>query len=151
VELFTPEDRDALVGVARAMYPHDGLPDAPYARAIDAVLGEAERDPRLARVVLDGLRAIREGGAISERDALTRYLEAMESSAFFRAVRARVSWRLYDDHEVWAFIGYPGESYSHGGYLHRGFDDLDWLPAVRVAEDPEPLVEIITVADGGLS
>ena len=27
---------------------------------------------------------------------------------------------LYDDHEVWEALGYEGESFSRGGYLHRG-------------------------------
>ena len=35
---------------------------------------------------------------------------------------------LYDDHEVWDLLGYEGSSFEKGGYLHRGFDDLDWLP-----------------------
>ena len=26
-----------------------------------------------------------------------------------------------------ALFGYEGESYSHGGYIDRGFNDIDWL------------------------
>ena len=28
---------------------------------------------------------------------------------------------------VWAHIGYEGSSFERGGYLQRGFDDIDWL------------------------
>ena len=51
---------------------------------------------------------------------------------------------LYDDHEVWELLGYEGPSFDKGGYLHRGFDDLDWLPDPRIEEyDGEPRVELV--------
>jgi hypothetical protein len=28
---------------------------------------------------------------------------------------------------VWPIFGYEGESYSKGGYIKRGFDDIDWI------------------------
>jgi hypothetical protein len=45
---------------------------------------------------------------------------------------------------VWELVGYEGPSYDRGGYLHRGFDDLDWLPRPRVEEyTGEPRVELV--------
>jgi hypothetical protein len=29
---------------------------------------------------------------------------------------------------VWRHFGYEGASAQHGGYINRGFDDLNWLP-----------------------
>ena len=29
--------------------------------------------------------------------------------------------------DVWPIFGYQGESFSQGGYIERGFDDIDWL------------------------
>jgi hypothetical protein len=66
---------------------------------------------------------------------------------FFESLRALVAWHLYDDREVWDFIGYPGASFDQGGYLHRGFDDLDWLPEPRVQESTEPF-EAIAMPEG---
>ena len=34
---------------------------------------------------------------------------------------------LYNQKEVWPLFGYEGESYSKGGYIDRGFDDIAWL------------------------
>ena len=48
---------------------------------------------------------------------------------------------LYDDHEVWELLGYEGASFDKGGYIDRGFDDLDWLPDPRVEESGEELAE----------
>ena len=41
-------------------------------------------------------------------------------------------------------LGYEGSSFEQGGYLHRGFNDLDWLPEPRVTlyEGPATFVPI---------
>jgi len=35
---------------------------------------------------------------------------------------------LYNQHDVWTKLGYEGPSWEKGGYLERGFNDIDWLP-----------------------
>ena len=35
---------------------------------------------------------------------------------------------------AFAYFGYEGEVFSKGGYLHRGFNDLKWLPEVPAAD-----------------
>src|SRR5690606_19192196 len=50
-------------------------------------------------------------------------------SPFFGAMRSSMITALYNQEEIWANFGYEGSSAEKGGYLHRGFDDLDWLPA----------------------
>ena len=35
---------------------------------------------------------------------------------------------LYNQKEVWPRFGYEGSSAEHGGYINRGFADIDWLP-----------------------
>jgi len=37
---------------------------------------------------------------------------------------------LYNQKDVWTKLGYEGSSAEFGGYLHRGFDDIDWLDAI---------------------
>jgi hypothetical protein len=125
------------------MYPHDGLGAAPYQRVVAAILVQAAHEPRLWHVLHDGLAELRDAlGTLLDAaapDHLRDLLTARVDGDFFRAVRSLVAWHLYDDHEVWEFIGYPGSSFERGGYLHRGFDDLGWLPDPRVAESPESL------------
>ena len=74
----------------------------------------------------------------------THLLREIADAEFFVFIRGVAVVTLYNDHEVWAALGYEGEAFSQGGYLHRGFDDLDWLPAPRVEEydGPEVLVEV---------
>ena len=54
-------------------------------------------------------------------------LRAIEKDAFFRTVRAGLVTDLYNQKEVWPLFGYEGESFSHGGYIDRGFNDIAWL------------------------
>ena len=34
---------------------------------------------------------------------------------------------LYNQKELWPIFGYEGASADKGGYIERGFDDIDWL------------------------
>ena len=58
---------------------------------------------------------------------MTLLQKAMPLPAFRFLQRASVRY-LYDDLEVWQAFGYEGASYHLGGFIDRGFDDLDWLP-----------------------
>ena len=71
-------------------------------------------------------------------------LRDIADAEFFGFIRGVAVVTLYNDHEVWDLLGYEGESFSQGGYLDRGFDDLDWLPNPRIEEydGPERLVEV---------
>jgi hypothetical protein len=40
---------------------------------------------------------------------------------------------------VWAALGYEGSSYDKGGYINRGFNDLNWLPEPRIEEYDGPV------------
>jgi hypothetical protein len=51
-------------------------------------------------------------------------MQAVEGEAFFAAILGNVQARFYNHPKVWALINYP----QFGGYVDRGFDDIDWLP-----------------------
>jgi hypothetical protein len=144
--LFSAADSADLVALARALYPHDGLPDAPYLRTVASIEGRASAEPALWHTLNDGLVELRGAadGAPASTDAATlqQLLRDREGTPFFRAIRQLTAWYFYDDHEVWAFVGYPGPSFSLGGYLHRGFNDLAWLPEPRIEESGLDLPEI---------
>ena len=145
-QIFSERDGRDLIATARALFPHAGLPDGPYQRSVAALLATAGTSPALFHAVHDGLRDLRteaEGdlAALSE-ESLRSLLAEHQSSAFFGAVRQSIAWVLYDDREVWEFIGYPGPSFELGGYLERGFNDLSWLPEPRITESELPMNEI---------
>jgi hypothetical protein len=115
---------ETTLRVARVMFPHDMLPDLAYAKVVKALEPEAE-------TVVQGVAALDEGGTpfleLDDEAALAR-LTAAEGSDYFELVKATAVVELYDNPLVWKAFGYEGPSVHLGGYINRGFDDLDWLP-----------------------
>ena len=138
--------KTALVSLLRAAYPHDSFPVGPYERVADKILDQVDDDLWLKLALEQGLDTLEQAGLDGTQDAETaeKLLREIEEAEFFKLVRAVTVVALYDDHEVWEILGYEGESFSKGGYLHRGFDDLDWLPDPRIEEydGPEAIVEV---------
>lgn len=141
-DLGDDEARRVLVAVIKAAFPHRAVPDAPYERAAEKVLAAAEGGTwtRLKLATgLDSLQA-RAGGDFAALDADTafRVLQQVEDTDFFRLIRSTTIVTLYEDEEVWEVLGYEGPSFDKGGYLNRGFNDLDWLPDPRIEEYDGP-------------
>lgn len=125
-----------LIVMARDIYPHDRLADKYYAIAIKGWDDKAASDPATKAMIetniaaLDAMAKAAHGVGYAEvaweadRVAL---LHPISEGAFFQAVRGDLIVSLYNQHEIWPLFGYEGESASKGGYIHRGFNDLDWL------------------------
>jgi hypothetical protein len=128
----------SLTDMVRAMFPHEGFPDGPYERCAKAILDAAAEDVRFKTQLDQGLRDLDVIGgkpfAELDSEAALELLRSISSTEFFEGVRSRVITSFYDDHEVWSLLGYEGASYDQGGYLERGFGDLDWLPDPRIEE-----------------
>ena len=131
VTVITPEQMATLLQMARDIYPHDRVADQFYAVAVkgyDAndkkamvATGIAELD---AAAVAQGHASYLAIGWEADR---VKVLQAVEGTAFFQAVRGGLVTGLYNQKEVWPIFGYQGESFSQGGYIERGFNDIDWL------------------------
>ena len=109
--------------VARVMFPHDMLPDIAYAKVVKALEAEAE-------TIENGVTALDDPEPFLEldEDRQLEVLRGFEGTDYFELVRSTAVVELYDNPLVWKALGYEGPSAHLGGYLHRGFDDLDWLP-----------------------
>jgi hypothetical protein len=134
---LTPATLKTLVKVARDIYPHD-------------FLGRQllhHRDQAVGRQGGEGSRhqvADRDGVAQLDKSANDRHkvpyaqvqwenervalLQQIEQTAFFQKVRGDLVVSLYNQKELWPKFGYEGSSAEHGGYIKRGFADIDWLP-----------------------
>lgn len=141
--MSVPEQSDLrplLVRLLRAAYPHRRFPDGPYERTADTILAAAADDAWIGPALAHGLRTL-------PAEVTEQGLRSIADADFFVFVRGLAITTLYDDHEVWQLLGYEGPSFDQGGYLHRGFDDLDWLPDPRITEydGPDRLVEVAEV------
>jgi hypothetical protein len=130
----TPELR-TLTAMIRRMFPHDGWPDGPFARAAAAIQEAAGADARNQAQLTAGLAELAARGFEQmDADAALAHLRSISGSSFFGFVRANVITTLYNDREVWKLLGYEVDSFAHGGWVDRGFADLDWLPEPRIEE-----------------
>lgn len=130
-EHLQPATMAALVQMARDIYPHDRLADRFY-----AVVAKSHDTAEAAPGIEEGIASLNtlavgaghpsyvETGWEADRVALLREIE---STPFFQGVRGGMMVSLYNNPDVWPLFGYEGESYSKGGYLERGFNDIDWL------------------------
>ena len=131
-----PESMATLVQMARDIYPHDRIADEYYAKSVAAHDAKAADDEAFKTMMEEGVAglnlAAKNLGASSyvtlgwEFDRV-EILRGIESTDFFQTVRGGLVTGIYNDPELWPLFGYEGESASKGGYLTRGFDDIDWV------------------------
>ncbi len=126
-----PETMATLIQMARDIYPHDRVGDEFYVIAV-----KGHDTPEAAPMIEAGILALDAAargrghpsylGAGWERDRV-EILRAMERGAFFQTIRGGLVTGLYNQKAVWPIFGYEGSSYEQGGYINRGFDDINWL------------------------
>ena len=133
---------ETLLKFGRTLYPHETLPDAVYALLVKDLDAMAGADPKLAEQLRQGVLELDQAasGAFSKASAAKQMaaVRALEGTPFFATVRGKCVTSLYDNEMTWVAFGYPGESWSKGGYIARGFQDLKWLPAPPESASPPP-------------
>ncbi|GAB3822389.1 hypothetical protein GCM10028820_32850 [Tessaracoccus terricola] len=143
------ELRNTLVALVRAAFPHAAVPDTAYERAAATVQEQADASTWMRVKLAQGLDSLQglTGGTFHELTPEEAHLVLLrvQHTTFFGFVRQTVVVNLYEDEEVWEALGYEGPSFDKGGYIDRGFNDLDWLPEPRIEEyDGEPLQEVVS-------
>ncbi|MDQ6437628.1 twin-arginine translocation signal domain-containing protein [Mesorhizobium sp. LHD-90] len=128
-----PETMATLIQMARDVYPHDQVPDKYYAIAVkshdEAAAKDAAHKDLIEKGVADLDQRSGAGGyrGLGWEEERVKVLRQIEETPFFQAIRGGLVVGLYNQKEVWPIFGYEGESYSKGGYIARGFDDIEWL------------------------
>lgn len=143
---LSDEARRILTRIIRVAFPHPQFPDGPYERMTAKII-EASEESRWFRMALtQGLMTLdtltEEHFLDLPEDRALAVLKRIADLEFFGFIRRTVVLNLYDDPEVYEALGYEGESFSQGGYLNRGFNDLAWLPDPRIEESTETLTEV---------
>ena len=123
---------ETVAALARTLYPHDALAGGVYQRVAATIAEAAGEDAAQASVLADGVAYLDRRGdqPFTQRTPQQRLADAkaIAGSDFFELVRATAVVEIYSDARTWRLLGYEGPSFAQGGYLHRDFDDLDWLP-----------------------
>jgi hypothetical protein len=136
---LTPATLKTLVKVARDIYPHDFLVDSYYITAIKPWDGKAAKDPAIKAMLEDGVKRLDQDAKDHHKLGYAEVpweadrvvlLQGIEQTEFFKKIRSDLVVSLYNQEELWPKFGYEGSSAEHGGYIKRGFNDIDWLPKV---------------------
>ena len=126
-----PAVGEAMVRMARLLYPHDAVADEVYGEVLDRVLASTANDRALrdyltqAHAALDGYQPA--DFMDLDEEAQISVMQAVEDTDYFRAIQGAVRSNLYRHPRVWEHLGYDGPSWAQGGFLNRGAGDIDWL------------------------
>ena len=132
---LTEREFRTLALLAHDIFPHKDIHDDLYA----AVAGKLDKLAMQSTATLELLH-----GGISQLDKFAgksswsalagsgrrTIISKIDTSPFFDLVRNAAVEVIYRDPAIWKYLGYGGSSIEHGGYLHHGFDDIDWLPEI---------------------
>ena len=123
--------------LGRLLLPHQMVKDDVYIDSISPLLDDAASTEAVMEILQIGIATLDRlvGGDWLDADEALQIaaLDKMEVAPFFTTVLNNFFPTFYHHPAVWKLIGYPGPSIGFGGYLRRGFDDIDWLP-----DDDEP-------------
>lgn len=120
-------DLELLAAISYDLFPFPDLPPGLYVQVGERLL--QANNP----VIAEGLSQLRaSAGATAWRaiDDTTRVatLTSMQTTPFFATVRAATLEVVFRAPETFAMVGYGGSAIEQGGYINRGFDQIDWLP-----------------------
>jgi hypothetical protein len=130
---LAPTTLTTLARAARDIYPHDRLADVYYITAVSAYdSGKPEVRDLMTKgcAMLDAEARKRHGKpyltVVAETDRVA-ILTANQDTAFFNKLRSDLVVSLYNQKAVWPKFGYEGSSADKGGYINRGFNDINWV------------------------
>jgi hypothetical protein len=118
------------------------MEDAVYAFSVKALDERASKDPSVKDQLTQGVADLdkRASGQWLKLDETKQVaiLESIQDSPFFGLVRGVAVASLYSNELAYVHFGYEGASFAKGGYIHRGFNDLKWLPDPPADASPAP-------------
>jgi hypothetical protein len=134
---LSAEQSRTLVKFTRDLFPHDRLDDSFYAKAVAPLGDEAAKDAATRRLLAEGVAQLDSASIalagkpyteVSDENIRIAAIKKIEGGAFFSKVYNGTMTPLYNQPELWAKFGYEGPSSAQGGYLDRGYSDINWLP-----------------------
>ncbi len=126
-----PHAARTLLAVTRQLFPHERIEMRHYAAAVDTLRKKSHACTAINDLLLDVVAHVDAAHGLPwvdlSADARRAVLVSLERTAFFPVLRTMIIASLYGNPEVQKMFGYGGSSVEFGGYIGRGFDDIDWL------------------------
>ena len=139
---LNPHEASTLLAMTKRIFPHRGIDDSCYMKVVEVLDANSKSDPAVAKMLTEGVVALDGSGGtkfadLKENEQIAA-LEAAQTTPFFQKVRGTELESLYSNPGMWKVFGYQGPAYASGGYIHRGFNDLNWLPDPPEWASPKP-------------
>src|SRR5262249_1723543 len=108
-----------------------------YITAIKPWDGKAAKDPAVKSLINDGVAQLDQRAnsrhkvpyaQVAWETDRVALLQAIEQTDSFPKSRGDLCASPYNQKELEPKLGYEGCSAEHGGYIKRGFADINWLP-----------------------
>lgn len=126
---LTKNEGQLLLQLCKRIYPHPSLEDFFYGACVESI--DSKLSGERLQIFRNGLATLSNVKyselSTQEQDAI---LKRIEKESFFQTVRSDMVVSLYNNPKIWERLGYEGASFSKGGYINRGFNDIAWLPKV---------------------
>lgn len=126
----------SLLKMARDIYPHDNLADKYYTQVLTPMIETAAKDDDALGILADGAKSLDQ---IAQQQFGMNYidikpeqervvvLKQLESALFFQNIKGALMMGIYNNPELWPLFGYGGSAWEKGGYINRGYNDIDWI------------------------
>ncbi len=139
LKAFNEHEAMTLLKVARRIFPHRTLADVYYAGVVKALDEDAQKSADTAKLLKEGVAAVDKAVGTKWIELSPGYqLATLQAQPkLLETVKGKAVVAIYNDPLVWRHFGYEGPSFQYGGYLHRGFNDLTWLPDPPEAASPK--------------
>lgn len=133
---LTPAQARVLLQFVRDLFPHSQIAEAYYVQAVQPLNDEAAKNPGTKKLLVQGVIQLnrlskaapgKTYADVADENVRVAAIRQIEHGPFFAKVYGTTVVSLYNQRALWPVFGYQGPSSAMGGYLHRGFDDLDWL------------------------
>lgn len=127
---LTDEEILSLTRIIQHILPHPRLDTQVYVDAVMVLTDRANNSPSFKRQLQDGIAGLNASNNwLEQTDAeQIKALKNIDQDSLFRILQTTALEQVYRDERTWELVGYEGEAIKFGGYVHRGFNDIDWLP-----------------------
>jgi len=131
IHVFGDEEADVLEHFVFLLFPHANISKKPYLMVVQGIQDGADTQ-QIVEQLQAGINALNTAREVRwlilpEQDQIA-VMKKLEHKPFFSMLYNASLIGIYQSKELWRAIGYQGSSVEYGGYLHRGFDDISWLP-----------------------
>ena len=132
--LDQPHGQKVLETLIEKLFPLQHLAETPYKEIADQLYSQTEQDEDWRALVLEAQQSLDSsmGENWLEADDVAQIaaMRSQEQEVWFVTIKFRAQSLFFERGDVWEVLGYQGPSVHHGGYINRGFNDIDWLPEI---------------------